>query len=35
MAVRRGADLQVQYGPVDAFDIDFKMQQDDAYYAPA
>jgi outer membrane receptor protein involved in Fe transport len=32
-AVSRGADLQVQYRPIDAFDIDMKMQYDDAYYA--
>jgi iron complex outermembrane recepter protein len=34
-AVSRGADLQVQYRPIDSFDIDLKAQYDDAYYAQA
>jgi outer membrane receptor protein involved in Fe transport len=34
-AVSRGLDLQVQYQPIDAFDIDLKTEYDDAYYAQA
>lgn len=34
-AVSRGVDMQVQYRPADALNIDFRAEYDDAYYAAA
>jgi iron complex outermembrane recepter protein len=34
-AISRGLDLQLQYRPIDALDIDLKAEYDDAYYAQA